>query len=172
VPASASVIPSDGVSAAPSGSSALDAWTGDAPLDSEVIVLAHVPPGVFPTCESTEQRWGGEIDSVYCFGDRFEATYGAFLATDVLQAAFALDTAAADPAPRPGSCASPPTLTSWAASPAGGRVLCTQYDDFGTLHRVIQWTEEHGRVMGYLTSTVAAWPELVAFWESRARRTS
>jgi hypothetical protein len=150
----------------------LDAWIGDPPLESERMVLAHVPPGIFPTCESTEQRWGGEIDSVYCFGDTFEATYAAFLASDVLQAAFALDTAAADPTPRPGACATPPFLDQWSASAAGGRVLCTQYDDYGTIHRVIQWTEERGHVMGYLTTTVADWTALVAFWESQARRTS
>jgi hypothetical protein len=147
--------------------------TGTFPSTAEAAVLRHVPEGLRGGCDSVDEIYATEIESVRC--EPFNGPtidYTAFGNGLDMSQAYQGDVDSADPAPTEnGQCAlGNYEYTYTVNGEPAGRILCTTYVSgrTGETFRVIEWTNDELRVLSYASSPTMTWGQMVEFWRGSA----
>ena len=147
---------------------------GDFPNADEAALLEHIPTDTRGTCEAADPFYEQEIDSLRCRPeDGLLVDYSAFESVDDLRAAFDSDYEAADPTPtEDGSCQEGDLLSTYTIDEGdiAGQVMCTTVTSSsgGRVFKVIEWTNEPLRILGYMQSATLEWDDLIEFWSTKA----
>jgi hypothetical protein len=147
--------------------------TGTFPSAAEAAVLRHVPENLRGGCESVEEIYPTEIESVRCepFNGPVIDYTGFGNALDMSQA-YQGDVDSADPPPSDkGQCAlGNYEFTYTVNGEPAGRILCTTYVSArtGETFRVIEWTNDELDVLAYASSPTMTWGQMVEFWRGSA----
>ena len=147
--------------------------SGTYPSTAEAAVLRHVPENLRGGCESVEEIYPTEIESVRCVpfnGPTID--YTAFGNGLDMSQAYQGDVDSADPAPTEnGQCAlGNYEYTYTVSGEPSGRILCTTYvsGKTGETFRVIEWTNDELEVLAYAKSPTMTWGQMVEFWRGSA----
>lgn len=157
-------VPSDASPGPSIPGTAEDAWTGPGPNADEAKILSRVPDGLFTECRSIGANWNYQIQSIVCFTDRASIVYGLFPSVAAVRAAYDLQSPAQRPRPVPASTCDGGAFESGYTIDGKhlGRWRCTTVSQNGLRYRVMEWTHEPYRMIGYLGSAVMDWAELMS----------
>jgi hypothetical protein len=147
--------------------------SGSFPSAAEAAVLRHVPENLRGGCESVDEIYPTEIESVRC--EPFNGPtidYTAFGNGLDMSQAYQGDVDSADPVPTEnGQCAlGNYEYTYTVNGQPSGRILCTTYVSArtGETFRVIEWTNDELEVLAYASSPTMTWGQMVEFWRGSA----
>jgi hypothetical protein len=156
----------------PSASASSSAGAEDFPNAAEAALLDHIPTDTRGTCGPADPFYRLEIDSVTCAPQEgLNVDYSSFESVDDVRAGFDFDYERAEPTPtEDGECSEGTLLSTYTIDEGdvAGQIMCTTFTSDGRTFRVIEWTNEPLRILGYMQSATLEWDELIEFWSTKA----
>lgn len=174
VPRSPNATPAPTVAptAEPSATASSSAGAEDFPNAAEAALLDHIPTDTRGTCGRADPFYRLEIDSVTCRPQEgLIVDYSSFESVADVRAGFDYDYERAKPTPtEDGECSEGTLLSTYTIDEGdvAGQIMCTTFKSGGRTYRVIEWTNEPLRILGYMQSATLDWDALIEFWSTKA----
>ena len=145
---------------------------GGFPSASEQAILDHVGVDTVASCEAADEFYGAEVDSVRCRPQEgLVVDYTLFESLGDLNEAFQADVEVAETPPtEAGDCDQANLLTTYTIEEGAeaGKIMCIVVKSNNRDYRVIEWTNEGLKILGYVQSATLEWDELIEYWRSKA----